>query len=312
MSTDANREAFRILRASPVLWSMELLWRWSFGLGLLALIFAACVHLRPAMLFDEGEGLNLQDPAAFAESATNMIAPVLPLLAKTTAQVFCVAAVLWAAISALGRGIITRNIVGRFAKDCGVVIAPDAPRWAAFALLQCARVLMLLILVIGYLGGFFLAALLKGDGDNLIVPALIVFSSLTLAVLLWSYVNWVLSLAPIFVARDALSPLDATVEAIAFIRRQFAQLKAVAVWNSTLRGVVAVVLTLAGILTVAFRALPPMATIVLLALETLAYLVISDIFLLARLAAYASIAVRERVAGSEFTAIPDRSGNTAR
>ncbi len=61
----------------------------------------------------------------------------------------------------------------------------------------------------------------------------------------------------------------------------------------SLRGVVAVVLTLAGVFTASFRGVSPWVIVVLLALETLAYLVISDAFLLARLAAYASVAVRE-------------------
>jgi hypothetical protein len=312
MSPDADREAFRILRNSPALWSMELLWRWSFGLGLLALTVAAYVHLRPALMFTEGEALNLQDPAAFAESATNMIAPVLPLLAKTAAQVFCVASVLWAGISALGRGVITRTIVRRFAKDYGVAIAPDAPRWASFALLQCARVLMLLILVIGYLGGAYLGSLVNEQGDNVLAASLIVLSALTFAGLVWSYVNWILSLAPIFVARDALSPLDATVEAIAFIRRRFSQLKGIAIWNSALRGMAATVITLAGVFTAVSRGIAPWALTVLLVLETLAYLVISDILLLVRLASYASVAVRERSIAPELESSPDRSENTIR
>jgi hypothetical protein len=143
-----------------------------------------------------------------------------------------------------------------------------------------------------------------------LVAALVVLCSLTLAGLLWSYVNWVLSLAPIFVARDGISPLDATVEAISFIRRQFPQLKAIALWNHSLRGAGAVVLTLAGVFTASFRGFSPWVIIVLLALETLAYLVISDAFLLARLAAYASVAVRECNASLELAS--STSENTAR
>jgi hypothetical protein len=310
MNAESNREGFRILRDSPALWSMELLWRWSFGLGLLALVLVAYAHLRPAMMLSDGEALNFQNSEAFAESATDLIAPVLPLLAKTFAQLFSVAAMLWVGISALGRGVITRSIVGRFAKDYGAVIAPDAPRWASFALLQAARVVMLLILVIGYLGGTYLGALMNSAGDHVLVAALVVLSSLTLAGLLWSYVNWVLSLAPIFVARDGSSPLDATVAAISFIRRHFPQLKDIALWNHSLRGVAAVMLTLAGVFTTNFRSVSPWVIVVLLALETLAYLVISDAFLLARLAAYASVAVRECNVGLELAS--SISENTAR
>ena len=103
-----------------------------------------------------------------------------------------------------------------------------------------------------------------------------------------------LSLAPIFVARDGLSPLDSLVAAIAFLRRNGSRLVAIAIWNNTLRGLAATVITVAGAVTVAMRAaLPGWAVTALVALETLLYLVVSDFFLLVRLAAYSSVAVRE-------------------
>jgi hypothetical protein len=311
MTPDANREGFRVVRAAPALLGMELLWRWSFGLGLLALTVVAYAHLRPALMVSDGEALNLQDPVAFAESATNLIVPMLPLLAKTAAQVFSAAAVLWAAISALGRGVITREVVGRLAKEQGVTTAPDAPRWASFALLQSARVVMLLILVIGYLGGVFLSALV-GGGQNVFATVLVIFSSLVVSGIVWSYVNWVLSLAPLFVVRDGMSALSATVEAVDFIRRHRSQLRTIALRNSSQRGVAAVVITLAGVVTAGLSGLPVWINTALLTLETLAYLVVSDAFLLARLVGYASVAVRERKAGAELAGLMDHSGIVVR
>jgi hypothetical protein len=301
MSADANREGFRIIRKIPALFLMELLWRWSFGLGILALAFYAYSHLRPAILFTDADepALSSQDPIPFAQAAVDLLSPVLPLLLKTCAQVFSVAAVFWIAISALGRGIITRVIVGHLVENYSVTITADAPRWASFALLQFARVLMLLILAVGYLGGLFIASLVDPTRTNVVLSASVVFSSVAISSVLWSYVNWVLSLAPIFVARDARAPLDAVVEAIAFIRRRHSHLRAIALWNSTLRGVAATAISLAGVFTVALRStLPPGAITLLLVLETLAYFVVSDVFLLARLAAYAAVAVRERTLNS--------------
>jgi hypothetical protein len=77
--------------------------------------------------------------------------------------------------------------------------------------------------------------------------------------------------------------------------------------------VAATAISLASIFTVALStALPPWAVTVLLALETLAYLVVSDIFLLARLGAYASVALRERILSAEPPPSPDRSGTAVR
>jgi hypothetical protein len=51
---------------------------------------------------------------------------------------------------------------------------------------------------------------------------------------------------------------------------------------------------------------------VLLALETLVYLVVSDGFMLARLGAYASVAVRELVLSQARLEPPEGSGTFAR
>jgi hypothetical protein len=313
MNADANREGFRILRNEQTLFPMELLWRWSFGLGLLGLSFFAYAHLRQAVLLSDADELALssQDPFTVANAAAGLVSGVMPLLLKTLAQLCSVAAVLWIACTALGRGIVTRILVRRFAADSGLSIAPDAPRWASFATLACARVLMLLILVIGYLGGVGIAGIVSGPGqdqDNA-VSALIVFASLAASSVVWSYVNWVLSLAPIFVARDALSPIDSVVAAVAFVRSHYSRLAAIALWNSTLRGVIATVITIAAVSTAGLRfAMPPWAITALLALETLFYLVLSDLFLLARLGAYASVAVRELTLAQALAAPPEQSG----
>jgi hypothetical protein len=315
MTADANREGLRILRSDLALFAMELLWRWSFGLGLLALSFFAYSHLRQAVLLSDADELVLsgQDPFAVAEAATRLAGEAMPLLLSTLEQVFSLAAVLWIAAAAIGRGIITGIIVRRFAANYGLSIAPDAPRWSSFAILTAARVLMLLIFVIGYLGGKFVASLVSGQEQNILVSALVAFASLSAASVVWSYVNWALSLAPIFVVRDALSPLDAVVAAIAFIRRNYSRLMAIALWNSTLRGVIATVISIAGVSTVALRVtVSPWAITALLAVETLVYLLVSDLFLLARLGAYASIAVRELTLSQELPAAPARSGNLAR
>jgi hypothetical protein len=311
MTADANREGFGILRREPALLAMEVLWRWSFGLGLLGLSFFAYAHLRQAVLLSDADELAFasQDPFAIAEAAASVMTEALPLLLKTLAQISGVAAVLWIAAAALGRGFITRTLVRRFAAGCDLTLAPDAPRWTSFAILNFARVLMLLILVIGYFAGVLIAALVNGPGQRLLASALIVFASLAAASVLWSYVNWVLSLAPIFLVRDALSPLDSIVAAIGFIRRNYSRLAAVALWNSTWRGAAATIISIAGVCTAALHlTLSSWAITALLAVETLAYLAISDIFLLARLAAYASIAVRELTLSQSLPMTPPRSG----
>jgi hypothetical protein len=187
MNADANREGFRILRREPALFLMELLWRWSFGLGLLALLFFAYARLRRAVLLTDADELALtgQDPYAIAVAAKDLLAQAMPTLLRVLEPASCIAAALWIAAITIGRGIITRIVVRHAAADCALPIAPDAPRWASFAILNLARVLMLLILVIGYLGGEMIAALVSGSEPNLLAAG-IVLTSLAAAGMLWS------------------------------------------------------------------------------------------------------------------------------
>ena len=286
---DANSEGFRILRSDPALLWLELLWRWSFGLGLLAVFFLAYTRLRQAILISDADQAIFAsgDPLAVANAGAALIAASQPFLLRLMAQICGAAAV-------PGPGLTARLICRRLASDYVVPIAPDAPRWTAFALLTMARVLMLLILLIGYLAGVLIAAWVDPGRQNLLADALIVLVSLAISAVVWSGVNWVLSLAPIFVVRDGVGPLDAVVAAMAFIRRRYSYLVAIALWNSTLRGLVATAITLAGAATVIWRPLHAvMPTVLLLALETLLYLLSSDFLLLARFAAYSSVAMRE-------------------
>jgi len=296
VNADAQSEGFRALRNDPVLLAQELFWRWSYGLGFLALLFFAYSRLRAAVLLSDTAtaALHTHDMTELTSAATVLLQAVEPLLYRTLAQIFVVGGVLWSVSSGLGRGMITRTLVRRYAADYGAAIAPEAPRWDSYIALKAVRVLMLLILVIGYLGGVLLATVADAAGPNLLLSVLILVSSLAVAALIWSYVNWVLSLAPIFVARDGLGALDAAVAALAFLGRNRSMLTALTVWNTTLRGLSATTITLVGLATLAGHSLLPFWLLaVLLGLQALAYVVVSDYLLLGRYAAYASLAVSE-------------------
>lgn len=301
MSALANREALQRVWRTPGLLAMELLWRWSFGLGVLGLLLAAWGRVRPILMLDEAElrALNSADPVALASQVFALFEPFAPLLLRVALWVAAGAALLWVATATVGRTIITRMLIGNEArlqsKAAGRTSAPDAvsvvARWPAHAILLAARVLMLLIPVIGYLGGMLLAALV-GGGDDPLLAVLLIFAPVCASIALWSLVNFVLSLAPLFVERDGLSPLDAIVAALGFARRRRVELASIATWNGALRSVVALVLTLFAAATLTPGA-PLWLRMALVAVETLAYLVLSDWLLLARMAAYARVAVAE-------------------
>ena len=327
MSAEVNREALRQVCRTPGLLAMELLWRWSFGLGVLGLLLTAWTRLRPVLMLDEAElrTLDTSNPVTLASQIVALFEPYAPLLLRVALWVAAGAALLWIVTATVGRTVITRIVMsevtrlqnptsaGSPALDSYRRSAVDSARpnpaqqnlampypagkssrWPAHAILHAARVLMLLIPAIGYLAGVLLASL-AGGAENPLSAAILVLTPFFTACVLWSLVNWVLSLAPLFVEREGLGALDAIVAALNFVQRRRTELASIAQWNGALRTVVAVALTVLGAATLSAGG-PLWLRVALVALETLAYLVLSDWLLLARLAAYAQVAVAEPLA----------------
>ncbi len=282
---------------------MELLWRWCFGLGMLGLLLYAYAQLRPAIVTAAADtpALRVTDLVKQVRVLAEMLTPLMPLLLKLLGQLYLAGGVLWAAISATGRGVILRSLTASAAAECGVATASLERRWWTYFALHAARVLMLLILVIGYLGGILAAALVTQERPSVRLFMLITLTTFFAAFLLWSYVNRVLALAPVFDACDGLAPLDAIAAAVLFLRRKGTQLRAANRAGNILHVTVAVLFTLLGVVSSAVP-LPPVGLAALILLETLLYCVLADYFHLNRLAMAVAMVVGERAAASEPTA----------
>jgi hypothetical protein len=200
-------------------------------------------------------------------------------------------------------------LVARLSVEHGIAPAADAPRWLSHVALHAARVLMLLILVMGYLGGLFLASLVGPAQQSPVLTILILCATFAASLALWSYVNRVLALAPVFVALDGALPLDATVSAIRFFGRNPGRLRSVLRGNNALRAAVVLAITVVGAATVALPA-PSWTISALLLLETLLYFVLADFLHLARLAAQVAVVVHERVLTAPLAASAEQSGTT--
>jgi len=292
---DPHREAFRILRAEPSLYLVELLWRWSFGLGVLAVIFFSLPTFQHIAYLAEPDQSLLQshDPMAVAAGIAEVMQAARPLIVRLLVVALPVLALLWGAALTIGRGLTTRAIVRRLAAERG---QPEPPplRWLAMAGISFGRVAAGFILLIGYVGGSIISSSVAGspENPNLLASALLFLLVFGAAFAVWSVVNWFLSLAPIFALRDGLGALDATVAAIRFVRGHRRQLRAAAGMNALLRTVAAVVLTIAGLLLIPLASAAPGWLIAVLAvLISLAYILSSDYLLLARLTGYAVIAM---------------------
>ncbi len=303
---------FALIRRDPALLAAELTWRWSFGLGSLAILFLVFRRVQQALTLSGADELSLSRGSyiEFVQTMIGVAAGALPLIGGVALWALLAMAALWIAAATIGRGTVTHAIVRQLAQEAGTGIAPRFT-WMAMGVVHFARVFTLLIPLIGYLLGALIGALmLRGSGLSAAEPdisstnvaallvAMLVFCFVfVISLAVWSLVHFVVSLAPIFIARDGRGALDAIADSISLARRRWRELSSEATQNAVLRSAAALGITVAGILVGAFLLRPaPLFASLLLALLTLAYFIVSDWLLLARTIAYAAVAENDRTA----------------
>ena len=304
---DASREGLRIVKSEPLLFPLELLWRWSFGLGALGIIFLALRPLVAAVQLTQmdQEMLASHNPDMIAGVVGEILVDVLPVIAMVLAWSLPALALLWAAAVTVGRGLTARIILRKIANERGHELPVwTSARWRAMAGVSAGRVVMGLILFIGYVGGIFIARWAQGlvsASLRPLVSSLVFLLVFGISIAVWMVVNWFLSLAPLFVVRDGADTLAAVAQAMRFTQTRGSELRNVAMWNGVIRTACATLFVVAGILCVPLARSAPVWVVGGLGTAiTVGYCVVSDYLLLARFASYAAIAIDEARSSQVF------------
>jgi hypothetical protein len=265
----------------PSLLALEILWRWLFGIPLLAVLVWQCLHIYTAIANRlAATGINqfsLVDPMQAAVIASDVYAAIAPPLLHTAIWLAPVALLAWAAASGIGRNAVLRRY------------DPSLPRrWFTLSALQLLRIL--------FLGGSFLfwfAAMhwaandsLSGDDPNLIgYCALVICISLGIFTL-WAVVSWVFSIAPLLVLLENRSIASSLARSL-----RLGPLTGKLVEINLILGIVKLALV---VLAMVFSAIPlPFASVMegpplyaWWAVVSVLYLIASDFFQVARLVAF--------------------------
>jgi hypothetical protein len=253
---DASREGLRIIKSEPLLYPLELLWRWSFGLGALGVVFLALRPLIAAVQLTQmdQEMLASRNPDMIAGVVGELMVDVLPILGTVLAWSLPALALLWAAAVTLGRGFTAQIILRKIASEHGRELASlTSARCRAMAGISLGRVLMGLILFIGYVGGIIIARWATGVSTSRFSPlisASVFMLVFGVSIGVWMTVNWFLSLAPLFVVRDGSDVLTSVAQAINFTQIRGSELRNVALWNGLIRSFCAALFVIAGTLCV--------------------------------------------------------------
>jgi hypothetical protein len=300
-------EGFRAAWRRPALTLAEIMWRWTVGATAAALLaFASFEYLR-TLPVTNGELLFLRTRQPLLVG--QVLAHILRGSANRVVVAGLVAALslcgLWILAASAGRLATVRELLEYFAarrKVMGadfvpsVVIGVDPGRptanFGALLRLNFLRAAVTLAAALSLVGAAIVAGFASPASDP--QPGVVFSLFLPVGVLVgcvWSMLNWLLSLAPVFAVRDGEDAAGAIVAAVAFFREHTGPVFSVGTWTGLLH-----LAALAGASSVVamplgFAPILPWRVVAAgMILLSLAYFALADWLYIARLAGYVSIA----------------------
>jgi hypothetical protein len=274
------RQGFAAIRQHPALPLAEITWRWCFAAAAGALAAVAVLEYLNSVSVSWGERLLLESEQPLLALAA--LAHALRGSAARLAAGFIVAgtavAVVWMLFSALGRLVTLQALL------------PEA-RGAYRPLLGLSflRAGLFLAAVLAVTGALILAGFAGPVGDA--APSVVLAAVLTACIwLVWVLLNWLLSVAAIFVARDHQDTFGAVAAAVDLIRSEFGEVVLTSLPFVLLHYLALAAAVASGVLVFDIMTrVSPEAGWALVAI-TAGYFAYADFLYITRLAAYVGLA----------------------
>ena len=273
----------------PRIFFAELAWRWTFGVAALALLLFTWLEFLRGIEISEAEYALRNSPLGAADALARVLGANTGPLLRAAAVLLPGLALLWIVAGSLGRAVTLRALYSGDPK------AENDPRVRTLFGLSVLRAALGLAAIGGYLGAAFLASFFARSGEEMSLGIffLIFLPLLGLVIGLCGILNWYLSLAVLFAARDASDTFAAVAHAVGLSRRRAAAFSSVSTVYGVLRLLAIVVATMVSLAVIATEVLPRWFVIAALVVITLVYFAAADFLYVSRLAAYAAIADEE-------------------
>ncbi len=263
----------------PSLLGWELLWRWGFGIPAAAILYQQGTRIASSVSLNQESlsNLSLSDPLGAGQQLTAVAAALTPTLVRAALLLVPLLAVAWAIASGLGRSAVLQRL------DPALRASPST-----LILLQLLRIAALVAVCVGWYHaiGWAADATLSSAAPNLVAWSAWVIC-LTLGVfVLWALLSWVFSIAPLLAMLEGSGVFSSLAHSL-----RLGPLTSKLVEVNLVLGIVRLALI---VLALVFSAIPlpfeadmtGTALYAWWALVTLLYLVASDFFQVARLAAF--------------------------
>lgn len=284
-------QGLRAVLRDPVIFLVEILWRWSFTILACMLIFSAWAMLLGPL--HVGRAWDMAWQSRDPQKIGQLVLAVLLLLGVKVILVAAIAvplaiALLWSVLSALGRLVTVRRLRTGF----------TSLHFSGILALQILRGFLTWFSVILLIGATFGEARIATSGPrpDLLLYYLMMMPSVLLIGIFWLVFNWYLSLAAIF-GREGQSFRGALRQARQTVALQRSDFAGTGFVFLLLRIVVLLVVIAICGLTSGMIASSPQPYIALLMVVVLGYLAVSYFLYMSRMAAYLALAAAHAPSG---------------
>jgi len=307
MPISPTAEGFRVAFRQPSLALGEITWRWTVGATAVVLFFFGLFEYLSTLPVTNGELLFLRtrQPYLVGQAILHILRGSLNRGVLSALLAVLLLVFLWVVAASLGRiatvGALLEHVREQLACKAAVLgldaggIAVNASAESPFQTLirlNLLRASLALAVIVGLAGAAILASFASpGDHPSPGVTLLLLLPMAALIFLLWSGLNWLLSLATMFAVRDREDTLGAISAAVSLCRERSAAVFAVSTWAGVAHLVLFVGATSVVSLPLGLAGVLPWRLVVLgVVLITLAYFGFTDWLYTARLAGYVCIA----------------------
>src|SRR5579864_64060 len=276
---------WRMISRDPAIALAEITWRWVFGLVAgLVMVFSVLVYLStipvpaPALWL-----MDTRRAALIAGTVAQLVHGSLWAATKLTLIGVPALAVFWIVLASLGRTATIQAMLSS-GPQCRA-------RWQHMVPISFLRFATWFAANVALYGALVLAAMATTGLKHPVGTALLIFFALTIVILsAWSMLNWLLTLASIYVIRDDEETFSAISSAVDLLRRRFGPLLATSSAWAIVRSIALGAAIFLNLIALALlRRVPPGYVLVAIFVVTLAYLAFADFIYVGRLASYVAI-----------------------
>ena len=297
-------EGFRAIVRHPTLALAEVSWRWTFGAAALTLLLFTIVEYFDSLLVTTGDALFLKTrhPLLVSQALGHILAGSGERLVVAGIFVTLASGAFWILASSVGRAATIGPLLHYFSGD--QLARSDFTneqryqiprmRWRhlrSLVALNLLRLTLVLAALLALVSSGILSSFISTPKDPEPALAFVIFIPLAMLVVLsWSSMNWILSIASIFVLRDGSDAFGAFASAVKFCLDRAGAVS----WSSTVCAighfVAFAIASSVVVFPLAFVGLVPGVVVATaIAILTLLYFAVVDFFYVGRLAAYVCI-----------------------